>query len=351
MRKTHRKDGMISLRALKHAIAVADCGSFVAAARIVHLSQPALSRSVQTLEHGIGIRIFDRTAGQARATAAGELFLVRARQLTAQAEGLELETHKMRNIGESDIVVGAATYCAEGLVDIAVARLLRKRERLQVTVMTNHWVSLFQALRRREVELVVASTALADEDPRLRVEPLTHSQLYFVVRPDHPLAARQRVALADILRFPVATTSRVTSPNMEMLLKAASPGKQDRLRTIACESLAMIKGILRGSDAIAFLPLRAMLGEIRSGALALLPLRPPWLRGRFGIVTLRECPQSEVAQGFVEILKEVDVETEALAREEERRTLGSAQGEHPVAGMTRHAREQRAARQPAARRR
>jgi DNA-binding transcriptional LysR family regulator len=324
MHETHGKDAMINLRALQHAIAVADSGSFVAAARAVHLSQPALSRSVQALERGIGIRLFDRASGAIRTTAAGALFLARARQLMAKAEALELDTHRVRQAGESDVVIGAATYCAEGLVDIAVARLLRKAGKLRIGVVTNHWASLFQSLRRREVELVVADTTTAETDPTLRVERLAHSQGYFAVREGHPLAARHEVVLADVLRFPIATTSRMTSQIMEPLLGATSPGQRAEYFAVACESLSMMKAIAFESDTVAVLPMRAMFSEVRAGDLALLPLRPSWLHGRFGIVSLRNRAHTEVAQRFLGLLKEVDAETEARARQEERRIFGAA---------------------------
>jgi DNA-binding transcriptional LysR family regulator len=166
---------------------------------------------------------------------------------------------------------------------------------------------------------------MADEDPTLRVERLTHSQGYFAVRPEHSLAARPEATLADVLRFPLVTTSRLSSHIMENLLGAVSPARRPELVTIACESIAMMKGIAFGSEAVAALPMRAMFAEVRAGALVPLPLRPPWLRGRFGIVSLRERAHSEVALRFVGILKEVDAETEARAREEERRIFGTAE--------------------------
>jgi DNA-binding transcriptional LysR family regulator len=321
---------MITLRALQHAIAVADSGSFVAAARLAHLSQPALSRSVQALERSIGFRLFDRAAGAVRTTAGGSLFLARARQLVAQAENLELDTHKVRQAGESDIVIGAATYCAEGLTDIAVARLLQAQGRLRVGITTNHWANLFQSLRRREVELVVADTTVADEDPTLRVEPLTHARGYFAVRPQHPLAAKREVTLAEITRFSLVTTARVGSRILEPLLRAASPGRPAELLTISCESVAMMKGIALGTDAVAILTMRAMFAEIRAGTLVLLPLRPAWLHGRFGVVSLRERALSGLGLRFIEVLKEVDAETEARAQQEERRLFGGAERVAPA---------------------
>jgi len=315
---------MINFRALEHAIAVADCGSFVAAARLVHLSQPALSRSVQALERSLGMRLFDRTAGTVRPTDAGTLFLDRARQLVGQAQALELDAGRLRRAGEADVVIGAATYCAEGLVDLAVARLLRTHPRLRVGIVNDHWANLFLSLRRREVGFVVADTTMADEDPTLQVEPLARSQGLFAVRPGHPLAGRPDVTVAEVLRHPVVSTSRMTARIMEPLLEATPKGQRSGFAPVVCESLSMMKRIAAASDAVAILPMRALFEEVATGALVLLPPRPSWLHGRFGIVRTRDRDLSEAALRFVEALREVDRDTDARAREEERRIFGDA---------------------------
>ena len=312
---------MISLRALQHAIALAEHGSFVAAARAVHLSQPALSRSIQALERGIGTKLFDRAAGAVRPTDAGTIFLDRARPLVAQAESLELDARKLRRVGEMDLIVGAATYCADGLADVALARLLRERGQLRIGAVTDHWANLHQALRRHEVHLVVSDTTMAEDDPMLQVEPLAHSQGFFAVRAGHPLAGRPRVAVADVMRYPVATTSRMTARVIEPLMDATPQGRRAGFHWIACESLAMMKGIARGCDAVAILPMRAMFAEVESGELVPLPPRPSWLHGRFGIVTLRDRAPAAAAARFVEALHEVDAATDARARDLERRVF------------------------------
>jgi len=67
------------LRLLRHARALAEEGSFARAARTLHLTQPALSRSIQELERRTGIRLFDRNKGRVDLTALGEVFLAHAR--------------------------------------------------------------------------------------------------------------------------------------------------------------------------------------------------------------------------------------------------------------------------------
>ncbi len=69
------------LRLLRHARALAEEGSFGRAARALHLTQPALSRSIQELERRTGIQLFDRNKGGVEPTDLGRVFLVHAREL------------------------------------------------------------------------------------------------------------------------------------------------------------------------------------------------------------------------------------------------------------------------------
>ena len=71
----------IDLRHLRYAVAVADSGGFRAAAKRINVAQPAISKSVSDLEADLGARMFDRRAGGAVPTDAGEVFLAQARDV------------------------------------------------------------------------------------------------------------------------------------------------------------------------------------------------------------------------------------------------------------------------------
>ncbi len=76
------------LRQLRYLVAVAESGSFRAAAERLHVSQPPLSRQVADLERTLGARLFDRHAGGVTLTPAGRVALAGAQALLAQAQSL-----------------------------------------------------------------------------------------------------------------------------------------------------------------------------------------------------------------------------------------------------------------------
>ena len=78
----------MTLVQLKHFVVLAEAGSFVQASKVLYLTQPALTRSIQGLEDELGGRLFDRLGRRIALTPFGQEALQRARRLVADAEAL-----------------------------------------------------------------------------------------------------------------------------------------------------------------------------------------------------------------------------------------------------------------------
>ena len=107
----------MDLKRWTHIVAVADRRSFIRAAEQVHLSQPALTRSIQAAEAELGLQLFDRGTQEVVPTPAGEFIVARARQLVFNSRCLErdVELYRSRELGDTAFGVGpfpAATFLA-----------------------------------------------------------------------------------------------------------------------------------------------------------------------------------------------------------------------------------------------
>src|SRR3982074_1764810 len=102
----------VNSRRLTHLIALAEEGSFARAAQRVHLSQPALSRSIQTLEEEIGLRLFDRAARGVAITSAGKLILWRARRVLFETRCLARDVELLKTHEFGQLRAGLGPYAA-----------------------------------------------------------------------------------------------------------------------------------------------------------------------------------------------------------------------------------------------
>ncbi len=116
----------IELRLLRHAAALASEGSFVKAARVVHLSQPALSRSIQELERRAGMEpLFQRDRSGIVPTDVGQILLHHAANVLAAAGDLSREMDLVKGLDAGELVIGAGIYPSRLFMDRALSRLLK----------------------------------------------------------------------------------------------------------------------------------------------------------------------------------------------------------------------------------
>lgn len=300
----------LELRHHRHAIALADHRHFLRAARALGISQPALSRSIQELERRLGSVLFHRSRDGVEATDAGRVFLAQARAVLAHVGDLEREMQLMRGLGSGELRVGAGVYPSEMFVAAAIARLAKSHPQLKLTVVSNSVDVLLQALRRREIDLVIGDLKTAEADRSVRATPMAWHRGHLVVRAGHPLLREPRIRMTDALRFPLALTTRVPPDMLSQLLQ----GRGERgvspslIPAITCDSPSVMKTIVIESDAITMMPMSLIRRELTDGVLRTLPIEAPWLGRTFALVELPNRTPSPAAEQFMRHVIELDAQ-------------------------------------------
>lgn len=187
----------MNLQDLRTFVAVVDHGGFGRAAQALHLAQPAVSQHVKRLERELGATVLRRSTRRVELTAAGEQLLRRARSVLAEVARAEEEV-RLLEAGRAGRValgfVGTATY------DLMPRVARRVRRHLPDVALDLHGEqlspALVTALLAGDVDVVAIRDP--DPDPALTVRHLRSERLVAVLPADHPAAAGQSVALADL---------------------------------------------------------------------------------------------------------------------------------------------------------
>ena len=305
----------LDLRLLRHARALAEEGSFARASRNLHLTQPALSRSIQELERRTGIRLFDRNQGRVEPTDLGRVFLAHARELLAHAEALDREVAMLRGSGTGSVVVGSGTFPTAIFMAAAIADFLGRNPEVGVRIVNDNWVALVAALRRRELDFVVAAPPPAGEATDLSVQPLSHRQGCFLVRRGHPLLATREPSLADVAAWPLVCTGRLPASIIDLLLQArGAQRRRQPVPDVACESHEMMRRIARTTDHVLLSTLAANADAIAAEELVVLPVTDPAIGVTFSVLRLEARTLPPVADDLVRAI----VAADRAAREAER---------------------------------
>ena len=193
---------MFDTRQLEVFATVARTGSFSAAARLLHCTQPAVSQQMRALERQVGGPLFVRTGRGLHLTEAGRILAERGSDLL----DLLATTHQQVSaIATHDI--GTIRICAfpsanVSLVPAAAAILAEERPALRLELVEEEPPGSFALLRRGEVDLVLSFSYLDEPQDEVTVNgmlsvPLLREPLALLVPTGHRLAGRARVSLTE----------------------------------------------------------------------------------------------------------------------------------------------------------
>ena len=205
----------MELRHLRYFVAVAEELHFGRAAARLHIAQPPLSRQVRDLEREIGALLFDRVARGVTLTAAGKAFLPEARLTLAQAERAQRTALRAAKGEIGRLRVGfieAATYSAILPNVLGFFRMHLPQIGLSLFEMSS--AEQEEALRDGRIDLGMLDNPPGDAARWLHVEPVYSDPLVVALPDSHPLAARERLVLADLANDPFVLFPRSGSPRL-----------------------------------------------------------------------------------------------------------------------------------------
>lgn len=256
----------MNLRRLEHLVAVVEEGSFAAAARRMNLTQPALTRSIQTLEDEAGMPLFDRGARGVTLTSTGQLVLGRARRILFEASCLERDLQLVQQHEMGCVRFGLGAFVAAILLPRVLRLMQRDWPNLRVSAEVNNSDALFALLQTEQVDFVLSAHRLIPATVEVEVRPLKAEPVGFFVRPLHPLSG-STVELAQIRADRLASVLLPgTARELWRTMIRCRPG-EDVLPHIESNDLRALTELACYEDIVLIAPNRGLCAELESGAL------------------------------------------------------------------------------------
>ena len=274
----------MDLRQLRHFLAVVEQGSILRAARTIHLTQPALSRSIQSLEDELGVRLFERGRRGIEPTPHGLLLMRHATGLVAQAEEARTAVRCLGSRESLRLVLGAGTNLAGVILPKVVARMVNELPHLTVDLRDGSAEDLVTALQRREIDVALCAWPAAGLPPDVTFDEVLRSDLAVVCRPSHPLARRRRVRLEELAthRWALAERPRAIGHMLRLAFAAAALPPPDPV--VRSTSLNFLLPLLQEADLLSLLPAAYLAAERHEGRLVQLATDLPPATSRVGFL-------------------------------------------------------------------
>jgi DNA-binding transcriptional LysR family regulator len=296
----------MNLRHLEHWLALADTGSFSRAAEKLHITQSALSRSIQALEEDLGGPLVDRVGKKNELTPLGRSVLERARRIVGEAQELKEGAALLQQGGLGSLRVGLGSGPGAMLMTPWLVFMARHHPTVQVTVSRGSTELQLTQLRERQLDALVVDVRRVEAAPDLKMAHVVEMRAGFVCRQGHPLLSLypEGAPFDALLAYPIASIP-LSQEVARLLVDHYGPqANPAQMTTLQCEDIASLLDMVGQTDAIYLGIVGAAREGMARGSLAELPMRTPFKgQARLGLITLAgrtELPVMSVFRDFVQ---------------------------------------------------
>jgi LysR family transcriptional regulator, carnitine catabolism transcriptional activator len=199
----------ITLKQIKAFLAVAQSGSFTAAANRLHLTQSAVSVLISQLERQFGLRLFDRTTRLVQPTDAGRNFYSVAEKVLADLHHALSSSQELVAKKRGRVAVAATPLMASILLPKAIAQYTALYPGISVILKDTLAAQIQSKVREGEVDFGIGTYEKSGRE--LSAETLMADTLVLICPAAHPLARKTRVAWRDLAGHPLIELTRDNS--------------------------------------------------------------------------------------------------------------------------------------------
>ncbi|MCM5570468.1 LysR family transcriptional regulator [Burkholderiaceae bacterium FT117] len=289
----------MNLRHVEVFYAIMRTNSITEAARLLNVTQPAVSIALKQLESRLKMKLFDRSGGRLQPTPEAKALLPDVAEIFGRISDLERLSQDLAGGSRGVLSIAASGPLCDGFVAKAVATFVARRPGVRVSLRALPSSAVLDRVINREVDVGVAYEPASSAV--VRVDEVMRAVIGCIMPATHPLARRRKLRLRDLRPYPVVTylSQAVLRPHVDRVLSAS-----DASLNIVVETGTSATGVtlaLHGAG-IALMETALFLARPLEG-LVMVPLEPT-VEIRALLLRPRNATSSRIVDAFVSHLKE-----------------------------------------------
>ena len=284
-------------------LAAARLGNLTEAAASLDISQPALSKSIKSLEKTLGVRLLERGRFGVSLTPFGQALMQHAQVMEAEMRNAIGEIEGMRGARRGHVLIGCGPTEANRLLPLALKTLGEDNPEITVTVLYGLNEALMPWVKQGEIDFALSSVPDRSSDPALSHETLLSESATVVARADHPLV-RHKVVRPDMLsQYPWVLPRQRELERLAFDDYFLAQGLEPPLAQVETTSTVLMKSLVMQSDALTFIPEELIYWEARAGQLkAIEAVGNAWTR-RVGVTRRRKGSLSPASRLLLQAIR------------------------------------------------
>lgn len=289
----------MEFKQLRHFVTIVDVGSFSGASEVLHITQPALTRSIKNLENQLQTDLLERRTRGVVPTEAGSRLYQQAKTILNEAAKTELDVAAAARGEMGTISVGVGAMFAGGPLAKVLAHLQDASPDIRVHAFEGFFEDLLEDLKSARIDAVLSNFPPGVVEEAIEYEPLIKIRSHFVAAASHPVANKSSLTMADLKDCKMAM---VGQPHVSVLVAELFASEHLVLNTPAVEtnSLSLLHALVLNHGYVSLLPDSYLADDETSGRIVRLPVDGTPFERSSGLFTRRGTVQRPALGRFLE---------------------------------------------------
>jgi LysR family transcriptional regulator of abg operon len=244
----------MKLHQLRAIVAICESGSIQEASRLLHISQPALSKGIKELETELGVPLLVRSNRGITVTNYGERLVKRARLVLQEVRRAREEIDTLKGVMDGKLAIGVSPVTPSQQFVTSLNRYRKRFPKVQVQIHELRPSKLMEGLREGHLDLVLTSLPEARSSDGFHWTALYEQATVLAVRKDHPM--RHARSLNELKEQDWLLQESLEQSKIGQMLSEHDIARPNNI--IECASVVLYAELAASSDAISYWSVRVL---------------------------------------------------------------------------------------------
>ncbi|MEG0076632.1 LysR family transcriptional regulator [Anaerorhabdus sp.] len=285
---------------LETLLAVNETKSFTKAAKVLNLTQPAVSQHIKMLEKDLGTQLFLRTEGALKTTVEGDIAVKYATRIKTLYQNLK-QAIEDQSTHLSRLVIGITHTAESNYMIETLAKYSSENQDILITIISDTIKNLYKKLKTYEIDMAIVEGKIIDSNFNHIL--LDTDYLILAVSKDNPLSKKKVVSIEDlkdeklILRLPNSDTRKLFASH----LQSNGYSINELNITLEVDNVSTIKDLIRQNFGSSILPHSVLIDEIKKNKLIALPIENLTMSREVNLIYHKDFNYPELIQEIVSL--------------------------------------------------
>jgi DNA-binding transcriptional LysR family regulator len=280
-------------------VAIADHGSFQAAADSLFLSQTGVTRRLQTLEEFLGVKLIERTTRTVALTSTGQDFLPQARRLLSELTSSLIEIRETGKSRRGNVTIACVPTVGVRFLPKIIQEYSSNYPENRIKILDHSSSGVASAVLQREAEFGI--NIAGPHHAELESVPLLEDDFAFVCREDHPLARRKEINWKQLEKYPLIFLGQF-SGNRALLEQAFGSNNLKLQSLYEVQRVSTALGLVAEGVGVAVLPQLSMQKDAYP-RIRVIPLENPRISRTLVLLSRKTAIFSPAAEALYELIR------------------------------------------------